>query len=119
MRTFADAHAVGHAAVVWLDHGHALIARQDNGRPAIVDLDRGAEPAHDFLHRVVTVAADCDRFMILGPSGERLELERELVNVHRRETIALEVETCVSASVDELVDRLRLLEGDEPRHSVG
>ena len=118
MRAFLDAPAVGHAAVVWVDHGRALVARQDHGRPAIVDLDRGAEPAHDFLLRVVTVAADCDRFMILGPSNERLAFERELVSVHRRETLALDVETCVTASTDELVDRLRFLEADEPAPSV-
>jgi hypothetical protein len=101
-----------HAAVVWLDHWHALIARREHGAAAIVDLDRGAEPEQMFLDRVARLTDDCDRVMILGPENDSLRREREVVIDHHRAVVALDIEATVSASPSELFDRLRLLEGD-------
>ena len=101
------------AAVVWLDHWHALVARRDHGAAAIVDVDRGGESDDDYLVHVARVTDDCDRVMILGPGKERLAFGREYVERHGRGVVALDIEASVSASPAELFDRLRLLEGDE------
>jgi hypothetical protein len=102
-----------HAAVVWLDHWHALVARRDNGARAIVDVDRGGESEGEYLVRVARVTDDCDRLMILGPDDDRVALGREFVAHHDREAVALDIEASLAASPAELFDRLRLLEGDE------
>jgi hypothetical protein len=53
--------------------------------------------------------------MILGPGDDRLAFEHELMTLHRRETLALDVEACPVTSDSELMDRLRLLEGTSSR----
>jgi hypothetical protein len=108
-----------HAAVVWLDPWHALVARRDHGVAAIVDLVRDAEPEPAFLDRVADLTDDCDRVMILGPSNDRLTRERDVVVHHHRDIVALDIEARASASLTELFDRLRLLEGDSPISSAG
>ena len=107
-----------HAAVVWLDHWHAQVARRDHGAVAIVDLERGIEAERDFVARVAHMTDDCDRLMILGPGDDRLELQRACVG-HRGPEIALDIEASPAPSVCELRDRLRLLEGDEPGAPAG
>ena len=108
-----------HAAVVWLDHWHAFVARRDHGAAAIVDVDRDGESEVDYLVRVARMTDDCDRVMILGPGEDRLAFGREYVAHHRRDLVALDIEASVSASRSELFDRLRLLEGDELARPVG
>ena len=108
-----------HAAVVWLDHWHALVARRDHGAAAIVDVDRGVESESEYIVRVASVTDDCDRVMILGPDDDRLAFGREFVAHHEREAVALDIEASVGASPAELFDRLRLLEGDELARPVG
>ena len=110
---------LAHAAVVWLDHWHALVARRDDGAAAIVDVDRGAESEWDYIVRVARITDDCDRVMILGPGDDRLAFGREFVAHHDREAVAVDIEASVSASPAELFDRLRLLEGDERACPVG
>lgn len=108
-----------HAAVVWLDHWHALVARREHGAAAILDVDRGVETDHDFLDRVARLTDDCDRVMILGPGDDRHAFEREYVAHHDRDVVALDIEASVSATPAELYDRLRLLEGDAAAPAVG
>jgi hypothetical protein len=108
-----------HAAVVWLDHFHALVARRDGGRAGIIDFDRGVEGEHDFLMRVARTTDDCDRVMILGPGDDRLAFGREYKAHHRRDLVAIDIEASLSSSPAELVDRLRLLEGDDLARPVG
>ena len=108
-----------HAAVVWLDHWHALVARRDHGARAIVDVDRAGESEGEYLVRVARVTDDCDRLMILGPGDDRLAFGREFVAHHDREAVALDIEASVAASPAELFDRLRLLEGDVLAQPVG
>ena len=108
-----------HAAVVWLDHWHAFVARRDHGSAAIVDVDRAGQSEGEYLVRVARMTDDCDRVMILGPGDDRLDFGREYVADHGRRVVALDVEVSVSASPAELFDRLRLLEGDELARPVG
>ena len=108
-----------HAAVVWLDHWHAFVARRDHGAAAIIDVDRGVESEGEYLVRVARITDDCDRVMILGPDDDRLAFGREYVAHHPREAVALDIEASLSASRAELFDRLRLLEGDERAQPVG
>jgi len=108
-----------HAAVVWLDHWHALVARRDGDAAAIVDVDRGVESEWEYLVRVVQVTDDCDRVMILGPGDDRLKFGREFVAHHDRDLVALDIEASVGASPAELFDRLRLLEGDKLARPAG
>ena len=108
-----------HAAVVWLDHWHALVARRDDGRSGIIDVDRGAAATDDYLMRLAQVTDDCDRVMILGPGDDRLAFAREYVAHHRHDLVAMDIEASASASRSELFDRLRLLEGDERACPVG
>ena len=108
-----------HAAVVWLDHWHAFVARRDQGAAAIVDVDRGAESEWEYLFRVARVTDDCDRVMILGPDDDRLAFGREYVAHHDRDVVALDIEASVSAAPAELFDRLRLLDGDVLARPVG
>lgn len=102
-----------HAAIVWLDHWHALVARRDDGTAAVVDVDRGAATEQDFLDEVTRLTDDCDRLMILGPGSSRATFAETYVHRHGRDLVSVDVEASVSASPSELFDRLRLLEGDE------
>lgn len=108
-----------HAAVVWLDHWHAFVARRDHGAAAIVDVERGVESEWQYLFRVARITDDCNRVMILGPDDDRLALGREFVAHHEREAVAVDIEASVSASPAELFDRLRLLEGDDLARPAG
>ena len=108
-----------HAAVVWLDHWHAFVARRDHGAASIVDVDRDGASEWDYLIRVARATDDCDRVMILGPDDDRLAFGREFVAHHHHETVALDIEASVAVSPAELFDRLRLLEGDELARPVG
>jgi hypothetical protein len=101
------------AAVVWIDHQHALVARRQAGRQAIVDVVRFAEPEASYVHRVAEAAMDTSRLMIIGPDDERLELDRAYAEIHGRSDLFVDVEAAPSISASELLDRLRLLEGDE------
>lgn len=103
-----------HAAVVWLDHWHALVARRDDGAAAVVDVDRGAANEQHFIDEVIRLTDDCDRLMILGPGSGRLTFAQTYVHRHGRDLVAVDVEASVSASPSELFDRLRLLEAVEP-----
>ena len=108
-----------HAAVVWLDQWHALVARRDHDVRAIVGIDRDAESEHDYLQRVAEATEDCERLMILGPGEARLAFEREYVDLYRRGDRLLDVEASPGTSSAELMDRLRLLEGDDLAMPVG
>jgi hypothetical protein len=108
-----------HAAVVWLDHWHAFVARRDEGSAAIVDVQRGTEPEHEFLLHLARITDDCDRLMVLGPGDDRVAFGREYAAQHPRDIVALDIEASVSTSPAELFDRLRLLEGDERARPVG
>jgi hypothetical protein len=108
-----------HAAVVWLDHWHAVVARRRDGATGVVELDRGAEPERDFVDRVAGLTDDCDRLMILGPGEDGLALSRAYVGHHASHLVALDLEASAAATPNELFDRLRLLEGEERAGPAG
>jgi hypothetical protein len=99
------------AAVVWVDHWHALVARRKQGSAGVVEVDRRTEAEIDFLARVAALTDDCERLMILGPGEDTLAFGRDYVGHHGGHLVALDVEASASASPSELFDRLRLLEG--------
>jgi hypothetical protein len=102
-----------HAAVIWVDGWHALVARKDHDRRTVAEVDREADPVADYLLRVAREADDCDRLMIIGPPEVRLAFEREYVSLYRRPDRLIDAETAASASPRELLDRLSLLDWDE------
>lgn len=102
-----------HAAVIWVDGWHAIVARNDHGRRVITEVDREADPEPLYLLRVARQADDCNRVMILGPDRTRLAFEREYVALYRRPDRLLDVEAAPSANTVELLDRLRWLDGDQ------
>ncbi|HEY8239113.1 MAG TPA: hypothetical protein VIF63_06735, partial [Candidatus Limnocylindrales bacterium] len=95
------------------------VARRDAGHRAIVGIERDADPVHDYLLRVARAAEDCDRVMILGPGDDRLEFEHEYEILYRRGDRLVDVEVRPATTNAELIDRLRLLEGDELARPAG
>jgi hypothetical protein len=102
--------SVPHAAVVWVDGWHALVARSDEGRRTITEIDREASPQLDYLLRVARETTDCDRLMILGPGDARLAFEREYVALYRRPDRLVDVEAAAATTPTDLIDRLRFLD---------
>lgn len=100
-----------HAAVIWVDGWHAIVARSEHGKRVITEVDRDADPEALYLLRVARQADDCDRVMILGPDATRLAFEREYVALYRRPDRLVDIEAAPSASTVELLDRLRWLDG--------
>ena len=100
------------AAVVWVDRWHALVARRVDGRPAIVEVTREADPEPAYLRRVAEEAHDCPRLIVLGPDEDRLAFDRQYETLFVRPDRFVEVEACPRCSSSELLDRLRFIEGD-------
>ena len=100
------------AVVVWLDHGHALIARSEHGHRAVVEVDREAASEADYVRRVAEAAHDGARLIVLGPDDERLAFDRQYETMYARSDLFVEVEACAAVSSTELLDRLRFLEGN-------
>jgi len=115
MATLVQEHVHSHAAVVWVDGWHALVAHAQGGRPTVTEIDRDAEPEHDYFIRVAREADDCDRLMILGPGTTRLAFEHEYADLYRRSDRFVDAETAAPASERELLDRLHFLDPDERR----
>lgn len=115
MTMLAGGHAAPHAAVVWVDGWHALVAQHEGGRPTVAEIDREADPVHDYLVRVARTARDCDRLMILGPERSVHDFEQEYATLYRRSDRFVDAEPAAGASVVELLERLRFLEPDRRR----
>ena len=104
-----------HAAVIWVDGWHALVAHRDHGHRTVTEVLREGDPEEEYLLHVAHEADDCDRLMVLGPAAPRLAFEREYATVYRRPDRVIEAETAASATPAELLDRLRFLDWDEGR----
>jgi hypothetical protein len=98
------------AVVVWLDHWHAFVARRAEGRCAIVEVGRDADPDADYLSRIAEVAGDCPRVMILGPDRDMLAFDQDYEARYAREDRFIDLEACPWPTSAGLLDRLRLLE---------
>ena len=103
-------------AVVWLDRSHALVARAHDGRPAVTEIDRAADPESQYLMRVAHEAQDCDRIVIMGPDSARIAFEREYVSLYRRPDRLIDVGLVTMPDPSDLVDQLRMLEPSSSAH---
>ena len=108
-------HHVPHAAVIWVDGWHALVARNEQGRPRITEVDREADPMHDYFVRVAHEADDCDRLMLLGPAGTLGAFEREYESLYRRADRFVDAEAAAGATERDLLERLVLIDPAQRR----
>jgi hypothetical protein len=81
----------------------------DDRRISTCEISRGWLPRPSYLAQVARVIGDRRRVVILGPSSERLALEREYVAMYRRPDRLVDVELAGQVSPEELIDRLRTL----------
>lgn len=80
-----------------------------DGHISTCEISRGWLSQSSYLAHAVRVIGDRQRVVILGPSTDRLALEREYVAMFRRPDRLVDVEPAGTVSADELVDRLRTL----------
>lgn len=99
-----------HAAVVWLDRSHALIARANDGLPAVTEIEREQDLEPAYLLRVAREAQGCDRVVIMGPDASRIAFEREYVALYRRPERLIDVGLVTTPEPRDLVQQLRQLE---------
>lgn len=109
------ARSASSGAVAWVDHLTALVAhRQADGTAVVTELGRATSVADDdptFLARIADVIDDADRVVILGPGDMRTRLEREYVTIWHRPDRLVDVEPSGPVGRDDLLARLRALEG--------
>jgi hypothetical protein len=98
------------AAVVWLDRGHALVARAHEGHSVITEVERDADSEAQYLLRIVHEAAGCDRVVVMGQDRSRIAFEREYVTLYRRPDRLIDLGPSHTAGREELVAQLRVLE---------
>jgi len=109
------AQRVPHAAVIWVDGWHALVARRDHGRPRITEVDREADGLHEYFLRVAHEADDCDRLMLVGPAVTLGAFEDEYEALYRRSDRFVDAEAAAGASERDLLERLVLIDPDQRR----
>lgn len=102
--------AAARSAIVWINGRKAIVAAMsDDGRISTCEISRGWLPEASYLAQVVRVIGDRQRVMILGPTADRLVLEREYVAMYRRPDRLVDVEPEGFVDPEELVGRLRTL----------
>ena len=100
------------SAVVWINGRGGVVARMDgDGVVLTCSIDRGLDSEAEFLRSVVGAIGDRERVLILGPSSERLALEREYVAIYQRPDRLIDVEPAGPVDQAQLVDRVRQLAG--------
>lgn len=110
-RTRAPARPAGTGlnAVVWIEPGRALVARDvAGGEPSLVEVSIPIVPAitPPVLAEVAHRVADADRVLVLGADELRTALEREIVAIgHHPESIR---ESVIEGPVDREVLLARL-----------
>ena len=98
-------------AAVWIDDGHAMVARMDaDGRIRISRVERAMDPELTYLAAVVHAIGDRRHVAILGPGPLRLALEREYVAIVQRPDRLVDVELSGPIGELDLVERLARLE---------
>ena len=99
-------------AVAWIDARHALVARMSQeGIVSTCTVQRGEASEPAYLERVVHAIGDQLRVVIMGPSFERLALERAYVAIYQRPDRLLDVEPSEPLGESELIERVRELAG--------
>ena len=95
------------AAVAWVDPVRAFIATTTPGGSILVEEIRADDAAETpYLARIVDEIGDSDRVVILGPSEERVLVEREYSAVFHRPDRIIDVEHVERITEHELVTRL-------------
>jgi hypothetical protein len=98
------------SAVAWIDAETATVARIDvRGTISTCVVERGWLPALTYLAVVAGAIGDRERVVILGPSDERLALEREYAAIYQRPERLVDVEPAGAVDEAALVARLRRL----------
>ena len=115
MAVMAAARVESHAAVIWVDGWHALVAHGHKGHRAVTEVLREAAPEHEYLLHVAHEADDCDRLIVLGPAAPRIAFQREYATIYQRRDRVIEAETAAPATPAELLERLRFIDWDEGR----
>ncbi|HET9756705.1 MAG TPA: hypothetical protein VFP66_09400 [Candidatus Limnocylindrales bacterium] len=106
----AASEAAAPSAVVWINGRQAFVALMSHdGHISTCEISRGWLTRSSYLVQVVRVIGDRQRVVILGPSTDRLALERKYVTMFRRPDRLVDVEPAGPLAPDELVDRLRTL----------
>jgi hypothetical protein len=72
-------------AVVWIDEGHAIVARlEPEGRISSVEIRRLQQPENRYLGHVVHEIGNREHVLVVGPEPIRVALERRYVSVSHR-----------------------------------
>ena len=93
-------------AVVWVDEGHALVARSRNEGIETTEVRRFGQPEARYLARVVHEIGDHQHVMIVGPFPIRLAMEREYVAISHHPDRLIPVPAMAPGAGPEIIDRL-------------
>ncbi len=97
-------------AVVWIDEGHAIVARLEaEGRISSVEIRRQQQPETRYLGRIVHEIGDHEHVLLVGPQPIRLALERRYVGLSHRPERLIAPPRASRAEGPEIVDRLHSL----------
>ena len=98
------------SAIAWINGLQAIVATMaSTGEIFTCEINRGRSPETAYLALVVRTLGDRERIVILGPSPDRLALEREYVSIFQRPDRIVDVEPSGVVDTEELVRRLRKL----------
>jgi hypothetical protein len=104
-----DQVARARAAVVFIEPGHAIVARTSPGGALVAPMRQRRESPEAFLGRIVHEIEDIDQLAVLGPGVERLALEREYVAITHRPDSIVRDEAAAAARPGDLLRRLAAL----------
>jgi hypothetical protein len=93
-------------AVVWVDEGHALVARARDEGIETTEVRRFGQPETRYLARVVHEIGDHEHVMIVGPFPIRLAMEREYVAISHHPDRLIPVPVLAPDAGPEIIDRL-------------
>jgi hypothetical protein len=104
--------ATAPSAAVWINGRQANVATIGvDGHVRTCEISRGWLSEQSYLAQVIRAIGDRERVAILGPTSERLALERDYVAIYHRPDRLIDVEPAGPTSSDELIERLRTLAG--------
>jgi hypothetical protein len=98
-------------AVAWIDEHHAIIATSGQGGISTCTIKRGSEPESAYHELVIRAIGDRQRVVIMGPSFDRIALERAYVAMYQRPDRLVDVEPSEPIGEAALIERLRQLAG--------
>lgn len=96
-------------AVVWVDEGHAIVARAEGGAIETTEVRRVGQSETRYLARVVHEIGDREHVMIVGPQPIHLALEREYVAISHRPDRIIAAPAATRGAAAEILDRIERL----------